>query len=551
MADGQENGPASASRKVPPPGGGWIHVVAPDGMAVPVRLRRLIASAEPVTELREASSVASLADRDDGTPVLQLHLGPAAAMARAVAAGQAPAEALAAWTAETGALLAACRRMRRRITLLELGHAAAATPALAEALGARLGLTLSAPKDTPGDAPPGDAPPGDAPEDDAADALSLLLAEAALNFGSYEFFWLALFGVVISGRLTAFDDPIKGYVAGLLGLMVAMVGMEGLHGFRRFTFGIQQLGGGIDLIPAMVGAFGLAEILVVMKRRLTARVVDKTDHVVPRFAEVWKYRRTTLRSGVIGTFVGIVPGVGEDIGAWGSYAAARRASKEAHLFGKGSYEGLIASETGNSAAIPGSMIPTLTLALPGSAAAAVLIAAMFIHGIRPGPMLMVENAPFLFKVVAMLVLATVAITIYGLALTRPLLRVMMVPRERLMPVVYVLCVIGAFAITQRMFDVYVMLVFGIVGFLLREMRYPMAPLVMGIILGDLLDVNLRRGLQLSNGDLSPFFTRPISAFICGLIVLSIVLSIPFVQRRVAALVKPFFNGRSSPDRGGA
>ena len=175
MADGQENGPASASRKVPPPGGGWIHVVAPDGMAVPVRLRRLIASAEPVTELREASSVASLADRDDGTPVLQLHLGPAAAMARAVAAGQAPAEALAAWTAETGALLAACRRMRRRITLLELGHAAAATPALAEALGARLGLTLSAPKDTPGD-----APPGDAPEDDAADALSLLLAEAAL-----------------------------------------------------------------------------------------------------------------------------------------------------------------------------------------------------------------------------------------------------------------------------------------------------------------------------------------------------------------------------------
>lgn len=376
--------------------------------------------------------------------------------------------------------------------------------------------------------------------------LAPLLAEAALNFGSYEFFWLALFGVMISGRLTAFDDPIKGYIAGILGLLVAMIGMEGLHGYRRFTFGMPQLGGGIDLIPAMVGAFGLAEILVVMKRRLAARIVDTSDRVLPRLSEVWKYRRTTLRSGLIGTFVGIVPGVGEDIGAWGSYAAARRASKERDLFGKGSYEGLIASETGNSAAIPGSMIPTLTLALPGSAAAAVLIAAMFIHGIRPGPMLMVENAAFLFQVVAMLVLATVAITVYGLALTRPLLRVMMVPRERLMPIVYVLCVVGSFAITQRMFDVYVMLAFGIGGFLLREMRFPMAPLVMGIILGDLLDVNLRRGLSLSDGDLSPFFTRPISAFICFLIVLSIVLSISPIQRWVQARVTRLIQRGSRP-----
>ena len=365
--------------------------------------------------------------------------------------------------------------------------------------------------------------------------LAPLLTEAALNFGSYEFFWLALFGVVISGRLTAFDDPIKGYVAGLLGLLVAMIGMEGLHGYRRFTFGMSPLGGGIDLIPAMVGAFGLAEILVVMKRKVSAQIFDASDRVVPRIKDVWKYRRTTVRSGVIGTFVGIVPGVGEDIGAWGSYAAAKRKSAEADRFGKGSLEGLIAAETGNSAAIPGSMIPTLTLALPGSAAAAVLIAAMYIHGIRPGPMLLVENAPFLYQVVAMLALATLAILVLGLALTRVLLRVMTVPRERLMPVVYVLCVVGSFAIAQRMFDVYVMLVFGIIGFFLREMRYPMAPLVMGIILGTLLDVNLRRGLALSNGDLTPFFTRPVSAVICGLVILSILFSIPVIQRLVTRL----------------
>lgn len=365
--------------------------------------------------------------------------------------------------------------------------------------------------------------------------IAPLLAEAALKFGSYEFFWLALFGVLISGRLTSIDDPIKGYIAGILGLLVAMVGMESLHAHQRFTFGIHGLGGGIDLIPAMVGAFGLAEILTVMKSNVQARIVSSDDRVVPRFGEVLRYWRTTLRSGIIGTAVGIVPGVGEDVGAWASYAAARRASKEAHLFGKGSHEGLIAAETGNSSVIPGAMIPTLTLALPGSAAAAVMIAAMFIHGIRPGPLLMVENPTFLYQIVAILLLATIAITIYGLSLTKLFLFVLQVPRERLMAVVYVLCVVGSFAITQRMFDVYVMLGFGIAGFLLREMKYPMAPLVLGIILGDLLDINLRRGLLLTDGDPTPFFTRPISLVIWLLILFTLLLSIPAINGRFKAL----------------
>lgn len=365
--------------------------------------------------------------------------------------------------------------------------------------------------------------------------LAPLLAEAALQFGTYEFFWLALFGVVISGQLTAMDDPLKGYIAGILGLLVAMVGMETLHAHQRFTFGIPALGGGVDLIPAMVGAFGLAEILGVMKRIVHARVVSSGDRVVPHFRDILKYWKTTLRSGVIGTFVGIVPGVGEDVGAWASYAAAKRTSKEADQFGRGSQEGLIAAETGNSAVVPGAMIPTLTLALPGSAAAAVLIAAMFIHGIRPGPLLMVENPQFLYQIVAILLLSTLAFTVFGLSLTKPLLKVLAVPRERLMAVVYVLCVVGSFAITQRMFDVYVMLFFGITGFILREMKYPMAPLVLGIILGDLLDLNLRRGLLLTNGDPSPFFTRPISAVICLIIVFTILMSIPAVSRRVRSL----------------
>lgn len=366
--------------------------------------------------------------------------------------------------------------------------------------------------------------------------IAPLLAEAALKFGTYEFFWLALFGVIISGQLTAIDDPLKGYIAGILGLLVAMVGMETLHAHQRFTFGIVGLSGGVDLIPAMVGAFGFAEILGVMKRSAQARIISSGDRVIPRLADVLRYRWTTLRSGLIGTFVGIVPGVGEDVGAWASYAAAKRTSKEAHLFGKGSQEGLIAAETGNSAVVPGAMIPTLTLALPGSASAAVLIAAMFIHGIRPGPLLMTENPEFLYQIVAILLFSTIAILVFGLTLTKPLLTVLSVPRERLMAVVYVLCVVGSFAITQRMFDVYVMVGFGVVGFILREMKYPMAPLVLGIILGDLLDLNLRRGLMLTNGDPSPFFTRPISAVICLIIVVTILMSIPAVSNRVRSIL---------------
>ena len=179
------------------------------------------------------------------------------------------------------------------------------------------------------------------------------------------------------------------------------------------------------------------------------------DRVVPRFTDIWRYKVTALRSGVIGTFIGIIPGVGEDIGAWASYAAARRASKTPEEFGKGSIDGLTAAETGDNAVVPGALIPTLDLAVPGSAPAAVLIAALFIHGVRPGPMIMIEQPVFVYSIVAMLFFATIGICVFGLALTRPLLYVLRIPRERLMPIVFVLCVIGPYALTQRMFDIWV------------------------------------------------------------------------------------------------
>ncbi|WP_421938190.1 tripartite tricarboxylate transporter permease [Pelagibius sp.] len=369
------------------------------------------------------------------------------------------------------------------------------------------------------------------------------LAEAALKFGSFEFFWLALFGIVISGQITGNSDPLKGYIAGILGLMVAMIGSDGLHAHIRFNLGVDALNGGIGLIPAMVGAFGFAEVLTVMwqrKAKLAARH-GEGGRVLPRLLDLWRYKFTIGRSGVIGTMVGIIPGVGEDIGAWASYAVARRSSRERARFGKGSTEGLTAAETGNSAVVPGALIPALTLAVPGSAPAAVLIAALFIHGIRPGPMIMIEQPDFIYSVAVMLVFATTAIAVFGLSLTRLFVLVLRIPREYLMPIVFVLCVIGPYALTQRIFDIWVMVAFGLIGFVLRQMNYPIAPLVLGIILGDLLDKSLRRGLTLSDGELAPFFTRPISAAFAMIIAISILVSFPAVRRALGRF-NPFGRG---------
>ena len=349
-----------------------------------------------------------------------------------------------------------------------------------------------------------------------------LLGNFGLNFQSFEFFWLAVFGVVISGNLTAPKDPVKGWISGFLGLFIALIGMEGIHGFVRFSFGNTNLSGGINLIPAMVGAFGFAEILSMMKYRQVNVVKASIERVIPRFREIFRYRKTIVRSGLIGTLIGAIPGVGEDIAAWVSYDFAKRGSREPETFGSGNIEGLIASETGNNAAVAGAVIPVLSLGIPGSAPAAVLLAAMFIHGVRPGPMIMIESPEFVYKVVAMVFLATCAMFILGLSMVRYVVKVLQVPRTKLMPIIFTLCVVGSFAIQSRIFDVRVMVFFGILGFIMLEMEYPVAPMILGLILGNMLDTNLRRALVISEGDILQFISRPICIVLIFLIVLTLV-----------------------------
>jgi putative tricarboxylic transport membrane protein len=376
-----------------------------------------------------------------------------------------------------------------------------------------------------------------------------LLGEIALSFGAFEFFWLALLGVVMSGNVVA-ADPIKGWLAGFLGLFVACIGQEGIYAFPRFTFGDPNLAGGFSLIPVLVGAFGFSEVLTVMSERVSRPKIIEFGSALPRIRDVLVHWRTILRSGVIGVWIGILPGVGEDMGAWSSYATARRLSREPEKYGKGSVEGLMAAETGDNASVPGGIIPALALAIPGSAPCAVLLAAMIIHGVQPGPMLMVQDPSFVYEVVAMLLMATLSILFFGLFFIKPLLKVLEIPRTIMMPVIFVLCTLGSYSISSRLFDVWVMLGFGTLAFVMRRFGYPIAPFVLGLVLGDILDKNLRRGLVLSDGDFLPFLTRPISAILALLVLYTFVSNIPAFSNAMGRLRARLLNRSKAGTSGG-
>lgn len=360
-----------------------------------------------------------------------------------------------------------------------------------------------------------------------------LLGQLALQFQSWEFFWLAIFGIVVCGNLTAPTDPLKGWISGFLGLLVSLVGQENIAAYPRFTFGYEQMRGGFSLIPVLVGLYGMAEVFSVMRETLLVEIPKQVGRILPRIRDIVTHWRHMLRSGIIGVIIGIIPGVGEDVASWVSYDFAKRASKHPEEFGKGSREGLMAAETGDNACIGGAIIPVLSLAVPGSAPAAVLLGAMWLHGIRPGPLLMIEFPNYIWEVTAMLILAASASLLISLAGVRFQVKILMIPRPVLMPIVFVLCVIGSFAINVRVFDLWVMFAFGLIGYPMRRYNYPAAPMVLGVILGDLLDVSLRRALILTEGNLTPFFTRPISLILVAITLITILARVGWFRRLLA------------------
>jgi len=348
-----------------------------------------------------------------------------------------------------------------------------------------------------------------------------VLGNIALEFKSYEIFWLAIFGVAICGNLTASKDHLKGWISGILGILVSFVGMDKIQGYTRYTFGMQDLNAGFDIIPVLVGVYGLVEIVENLSRQDVKEVVDQLGRVIPRIRDLVSNWWNIVRSGLVGVVVGIIPGVGENIASYVAYDFAKRGSKHPEEFGKGSKEGLIAAETANNACVGGALVPVLSLAIPGSPPAAVLLAALWIHNVRPGPLLMIENPNYVYMFSGMFFWGTLAMLILGLSIVRPMLRILKLKNGLLMPLVFIFCTIGTYAINGRPFDLLAMVCFGLIAFPMRKLGIPDAPFVLGIILGPMIDENLRRGLILSNGGIGPFFSSTISQVLFALVVLTL------------------------------
>jgi putative tricarboxylic transport membrane protein len=360
-------------------------------------------------------------------------------------------------------------------------------------------------------------------------SISPLISYFALQFTSFEFFLLAFFGILISGTLTSPDLVIKGWISGFLGLFLACVGRDLLQFYPRFTFGFSELDSGVEVVPVLIGAFGIPQIIQVLKDRFQIGKAQKLQRILPEIGTVIRNIPAIIRSALIGVGIGAVPGIGEDIAGWVSYGTAKNTSKHPETFGKGELQGVLASETANNACVGGAQIPLLNLGIPGSPPAAMLLGALMLHGVTPGPMITFEHPTFIMEVAAILLLASMAMWISGMLLAKQVVKVLRIPPQIFMPIIGVLCIIGSYSLGLSIFNLYLMLPVGIVAYFLTEMGYPIAPLVIGVILGPMADENLRRALMVSQGSFMPVFTRPVALILFLIIVLTIISQFKFYR----------------------
>lgn len=354
--------------------------------------------------------------------------------------------------------------------------------------------------------------------------LLLLLSQ---NIASPEKALLALFGILLSGTLMSEDLVIKGWISGLIGLAMAMVGLDPLLSEPRYTFGWSYMLSGFQVVPVLMGAFAVPQIIEGMRHVEIGKVVQLKGRILPNFKSVRRYLPTITRSGVIGTGVGALPGVGEDVAGWVSYGVGKTVSKEGDKFGKGSLEGLLSSETANNACIGGALIPLLVLGIPGSPPAAALMGAFKINNIIPGPTI---DPAIILRVVAIMVLASLTMFIMGLFTARIFIKILAIPQVVFLPIVMVLTTIGSFSVGGGINDLYLMLGVGFVAYFMNLLKYPIAPLVIGVILGGLFDETFRRSLLISGGDLAVFASRPVAAILLALNIALIASQIPAVKR---------------------
>lgn len=347
-----------------------------------------------------------------------------------------------------------------------------------------------------------------------------ILGALAINFTSPEYFWLGVMGILVCGSFASPEMPMKGWISGLIGLLISFIGIEDIHAAQRFTYGNPNLFTGVELISAMMGFFGLPSLIsaMVSTKEVVAEKLGKTS------LNIYKYLKDNFyhifRWSAIGVWIGALPGVGENVAAFLAYGDAKKNHPEGKQMGTGVFAGVAAPETANNSAIGGAMLPMLTLGVPGSPPAAVLMGALMLHNLKPGPLLTTENPQIIPQIGAILFIGTLLTLVVGAIFTRPMVQILKVRPVFLMPVIATLIVLGSFAMKSSWFDVRLMLIFGIVGFFFDKLDINPAPLVLGMILGPLIDFNLRRTLIIHNGNFLGFFDRPLSLGIIALIVLS-------------------------------
>ncbi|PLW76067.1 tripartite tricarboxylate transporter permease [Cohaesibacter celericrescens] len=373
--------------------------------------------------------------------------------------------------------------------------------------------------------------------------LAPQLADIALEFGAPEYFALALFGLTIIASLSG--DLVKGAISGLLGILISCVGADPISGVLRYTFGISGFASGFAFTPALIGLFALSEVFTQLERMGTKeKPITHVSGRWPRMADMKESASALIRGSIIGTFIGIVPGTGSGTASWISYNEARRASKTPEKFGTGYAPGIAATESANNAVCASALIPLLALGIPGDVVTAVLMGGLMIQGLAPGPMLFQTNPDVIIGIFGGTFIATIFMFIFGMALIPVFSKILMIPRKMLTISIVIFCFIGSFSINLNPVDLYTMVGFGVLGWGMQKFGYSQAALCIALILGPMMEANLRRGLLQSGDDVIAFASGPITLLFLGLTVLSLAWPIISQAREKARISKANTQERS-------
>jgi len=360
------------------------------------------------------------------------------------------------------------------------------------------------------------------------------LAEFALKFGPPEYFSLTVLGLLLATYLAG-DSPLKGLTMAILGLILGSVGLDPLSGAVRFDFGIADLQSNIDCGTIAMGLFGVGEILINLEHTEAASILTtKIKNVFPTMVDLARSGWAMVRGSLIGFGVGILPGGGAVLSSLISYAVERKVSKHPEEFGQGAIEGVAGPEAANNAAASSSFIPLLTLGIPGNASTAMIFAALLIHGITPGPFLLKEHAGVFWGVIASMYIGNVMLLILNLPLVGMWAQLLKVPYAYMAPMVMVLTLVGVYSVNNSVFDIWVMLVMGVFGYLARKLRFDLGPLLLAFVLGPIMERSLRQALLMSHGSFGIFFLRPISGVLIAVAILFVVGNLVAARRKAKA-----------------